>query len=126
MVYHVLANVVAVIHTLVVITVVTVTFMAVTGKLVARPKLEAAYYVLMALVIYSDLVLGQCTLTTMEKDFLNQWRPGSAHFQSFLMYHLPFIPSDLIRWVAKIVVIGGLAGALGWRGWHIFRIRQKV
>lgn len=113
--YFWLANLVALIHGTVVITVIVGAMAAIIGVLRRRPRLEAAYYALFALVILSDFLLGECFLTGLEKHLRELHQPGSAYRGSFIGHYFPFVPRFVHAWIGPALVVGAIAAFPFWR-----------
>lgn len=113
--YFWLANLVALIHGVIVISVITGALAAILGILRRHSRLEAAYYALLALVILSDILLGECFLTSIEKHLRELHRPGTAYRGSFIGHYFWFVPRFVHAWVGPVLVVGAIAAFPLWR-----------
>ena len=113
--YFWLANLIAATHLLAVACVVLGALAAITGLLRRRPALERAYYVLLALVIASDRLLGDCFLSLWEQALREIDQPGSAYRHSFIREYLAFIPPELHARGTVPLFVAAILAAPFWR-----------
>lgn len=113
--FYWLANLVALLHGLLICGVVVGALMAVAGVLRRYPRWERAYYALIAALIASDLFLGECALTGLEQLLRNLDRPGSAYKGSFIGHYFPFLPRFIHQQIGPALIIGSILALLFWR-----------
>jgi hypothetical protein len=114
-IFYWLANTVALTHGLLVIAVVCGSFAAAIGTLRLRPKVERVYYAVVAALIASDIFLGGCALTNLEKWLLESSAPGSAYQGSYLGHYFTFLPPVVHDRGGPALVVIGLLAFPGWR-----------
>ena len=114
--YLFLAKFVAVVHLLSVAAVVAGSLAAVAGRLRRFPRWQAAFHGLLALVILSDRLYGDCVLTAWEKELRNLAAPGSAYRNSFIGHTMPWLPHWIHADIGPALVVAAL---LAWpfRSW---------
>ncbi len=110
-----LANLVAITHGLLVIAVISGSLAAVIGLLRHMPKLERAYYALVVALIASDLFLGGCALTGLEKRLREANAAGSAYRDSYIGHYASFLPPVVHDYGGPALVAMGLLALPGWR-----------
>jgi hypothetical protein len=110
-----LANLVAMVHTLVVTSVVLGGLAAITGVLRRYPRWELLYYVLLAGLIISELLFGRCFLTNWEKLLRNRHDPGSAYGGSFIGHYCPWLLPLVHAGLGHALIAAALLAALIWR-----------
>ena len=110
-----LANLVAVIHGLSVAAVVIGSVAAICGALRRYPRWRVAFYALLAGVILSDLLLGECLLTGLEQRLRNLAVPGAAYRSSFIGHYLPWLPHWIHADIGPALVIAALLAYPAWR-----------
>lgn len=113
--YAWLANLVAVTHGLVVVAVVVGSVAAMAGVLRRHPPWERAFYALLAVVLASEALLGECFLTGWEKTLRHWHEPGSAYRGSFIGHYLPFLPRPVRAWAGVLLITGALLALPFWR-----------
>lgn len=96
---------------------------AMVGQLRHRGRLRTAFYLLLALMAASDLLLGECALTQVERAVRSADRPGSAYRESFVMHYMPWLPARVGASAGRVLVIGAL---LAWPAWGALdRLRAR-
>jgi len=110
-----LANSVVVIHGLLVISVVSGMLAAIPGVLRRYPRLEAFVYFLLACVLTSQMLVGECVLTGLEKYFRRLADPASAYRNSFIGHYFPWIPIGFVNTVGPTLFALGLLALPFWR-----------
>jgi hypothetical protein len=123
-VYGALADVVALTHGLLILCVVSGSVAAVAGLLRRRPRLAAAFYTLILLVIASDRLLGDCALTQLEQSLRNDALPGSAYRGSFIGHYFGFLPPFVHHWIGPAIIVAALAAYPCW-WWVDRRVRAE-
>jgi hypothetical protein len=111
----ILANLVALIHGLVILCVISGSVAAMSGWLRRYPRLELAFYFILILVVASDLLAGQCLLTGLEQSLRNSHLPGTAYRGSFIGHYAPFLPAFIHTYGGPALVAGALAAFPAWR-----------
>ena len=124
MLYLWLANLLAVVHGLVVVLVVAGAVAFLLGASRRYRHWQAAYWVVLVLVIAFDVLLGECVLTTWENALRERARPGSGYRDAFIPHYLPFLPRFVLRWGGTIVVVLAILAGLGWRWLPRLRARR--
>jgi hypothetical protein len=119
------ANLVAVAHGLTVLCVVTGAAMALAGVLRKYRRWEAAYYVLLLLVILSDIWMGECVLTEWEQRLRERHQPGSAYRGSFIGHYFGFLPRFVHTHIGPALVISALLAFPFWRLTDYARKRRQ-
>ena len=92
--YSVLANAVAVLHGILILALATGGAWILAGR--GSATLRRAYIVLLGSLALSQVLLGECFLTGLEKNLRNADRPGSAYSGAFITHYVPFLPASLI------------------------------
>lgn len=110
-----LANIVLVVHGMLVFCVVTGMLAAIPGILRRYPRLEAFVYFLLGCVLLSQILRGECVLTALEKYFRNIDLPGSAYRNSCMGHYLTWIPIPVINFVGPTLFALGLLAVPFWR-----------
>jgi len=110
-----LANGVVILHGLLVITVVSGMLAAIPGVLRRYPRVEALVYFLLACVLTSQLLAGECVLTGLEKYFRRLYDPASAYRNSFIGHYFPWIPIWFVNTVGPTLFALGLLALPFWR-----------
>jgi len=110
-----LANIVVVLHGLLVISVVSGMLAAIPGVLRRYPRVEAFVYFLLACVLTSQLLYGECVLTGLEKYFRRLYDPASAYRNSFIGHYFSWIPIGFVNTVGPILFALGLLSLPFWR-----------
>ena len=110
-----LANLLALVHGLVVALVVAGAVAFLLGASRRYRRWHTAYWVLLALIVAFDVLLGECVLTTWENALRERARPGSGYRDAFIPHYLPFLPPFVLRWGGTIVVIAAILAGLAWR-----------
>jgi hypothetical protein len=113
--FYWLANLVVVMHALVVASVVTGSLAAIAGLLRRYPRGELAYYALLAGLIASELLLGRCFLTDCEKLLRNRHDPGSAYRGSFIGQYCPWLLPLVHAGLGKALIAAAFLAAPIWR-----------
>jgi hypothetical protein len=113
--YFWLANLVVLLHALLVTCVVLGAAAAVTGRLRRYPRLERVFYLLLGAVIVSQLCVGDCVMTLWEKSLRNLYQPGSDYRESCIGHYLPWLPPFVLPWVGPALVISALLAFPFWR-----------
>jgi len=90
-------------------------FAAIAGRLRGRPRIEVAFYVMLAAIVFFDLVVGECIVTTGEKRLRNLAEPGSAYTNSFLGHYAPWLPARQYSVASVVVVALAVLAAPAWR-----------
>jgi hypothetical protein len=88
---------------------------AIAGRLRRRLRAEAAFYVVLAAIIFFDLVVGECIVTTGEKRLRDLAEPGSAYTNSFLGHYAPWLPARPYSVVSVVLVAFAVLAAPAWR-----------
>jgi len=115
MMYFWLANTVALVHGLAVFVIISGAIAAILGVLRRWRSLEAAYYLLLLLVILSEWMWGECFLTGLEKHLRELHQPGSAYRSSFIGHYSPFVPRFIHAWIGPALIIGAIVALPLWR-----------
>ena len=110
-----LADVVAVVHGALVLSVVCGAVLAMAGALRHHQVWERAYYALLFLVIAANVLTGDCPLTRWEQGLRNASQPGSAYCNSFIGHYLPWLPPGVLAWIGPTLMAGALLAAPLWR-----------
>jgi hypothetical protein len=110
-----LANLVAAAHGTLVVCVVAGSLAAMAGALRRHHRLEMAFYALLAAVIASEVLFGECFLTGLEQFLRNADRPGSAYRGSFLGYYCPLLPPIVQTHAGPALIAGALLAFSFWR-----------
>src|SRR2546421_659130 len=113
--YSALANVVAVTHGLIVLCVVVGSVAAVFGLLRRSRRIQWSFCSLLVALILSDLLLGSCALTELEKNLRNAAQAGSAYKESFIGHYFPMLPPKVHDFAGPTLVVAGLAAIPYWR-----------
>jgi cytochrome c biogenesis protein CcdA len=113
--YLLAANLIAIVHGLTVLCVVIGAVMALTGVLRRHRRWEAAYYLLLFLVILSDVWMGECVLTEWEQRLRDLHQPGSAYRGSFIGHYFGFLPRPLHTHIGPALIAGALLAFPLWR-----------
>lgn len=110
------ANVIALIHALLIALVVGGALVAATPRLVLRfPRwLIVAYLISVGGTLLSDLMFGDCLLTQWERTLRNQATPGSAYGETFLQHYFGFLPSALTQPSHFSSYLGVILGITAW------------
>jgi hypothetical protein len=115
-----LANLVALTHGALVVFQVISAMAAAAGVLRRHPCWERFYYALVAGIIASDLLIGECILTRWEKALRNRDLPGSAYRGSFIGHYAPWLPPVLLTWLVPALIVVGVLAFPVWR-WVDYR-----
>ena len=99
-------------------------FAAIAGRLRGRPRIEVAFYVMLAAIVFFDLVVGECIVTTGEKRLRNLAEPGSAYTDSFLGHYAPWLAARPYNAVSVVVVVLAVLAAPAWRAADHWRRRR--
>ena len=110
-----LASVLALLHGLLFALMTVGCFAAIAGRLRRRPHIEAAFYVVLAAIVFFDLVVGECIVTTWEKRLRDLAEPGSAYPNSFLGHYVPWLPARPYGVVSVVLVALAVLAAPAWR-----------
>jgi hypothetical protein len=124
MIYLGLASVVALLHGSIVTAVVIGAVAAMGGLLRRHPRWELLYAALLLSLVLSDLLLGDCLLTRVEKDLRNLAVPGSAYRGSFIGHYFPWVPHFVHAYIGPALVGAGLLALPLWR-WVERRERRR-
>jgi len=98
---------------------------AMAGLLRHRRRLRSAFYGLLALMAASDLLLGECALTQVERALRDSAQPGSAYRESFVMHYMPWLPARVGANAGRVLVIGALLAWPAWGACDRFRARAR-
>jgi len=120
--YEIAANVIALIHAVLIALVVGGALVALTPGVVLRvPRwLIGGYLISVGGTLLSDLFLGECILTQWERTLREQALPGSAFHETFLQHYFGFLPSALTQPSHFPSYLGVI---LGITAWAFFRLR---
>lgn len=110
-----LANGVLVLHGLLVISVVGGMIASIAGVLRRYRYAERFVYFLLACVLTSQVLLGECVLTDLEKYFRGRYDPATAYHNSCLGHYLPWIPIGFINIAGPLLFALGLLALPFWR-----------
>ncbi len=110
-----LANGVTLLHGMLVIGVVSGTAAAIAGRLRRWPRLERLYYFLVACVLTSQFVRGECILTVLEKTLRTRHDPQSSYHNSCLLHYMPWLPLWGINVLGPALIVLGLLSFPFWR-----------
>jgi hypothetical protein len=110
-----LANLLTLVHGLLILCVITGAVAAMGGRLRRARRLETAYYSLLAAVIASDVLLGECLLTGLEKSVRSAYHPHTAFTGSYIHHYLPFLPPFIHTYIGPAIVAGALVAYPAWR-----------
>jgi len=120
-----LANFVTLTHALLVVGQILGGAAAISGLLRRSRSLERIYYALLAGVVASDLLLGECFLTHWEKVLRDWHEPGSAYRGSFIGHYVPGLPPALLAWFIPALIAAAVLAYPFWR-WIDARSRSKA
>ncbi len=120
-----LASVLALLHGLLFALMTVGCVAAIAGRLRGRPRFEIAFYVVLAAIIFFDLVVGECIVTTWEKRLRDLAEPGSAYTDSFLGHYAPWLAARPYSVVSVIVVALAVLAAPAWRAADHLRRRRR-
>jgi hypothetical protein len=122
--YAALAGTVAAAHGALVACVVVGSIAAILGRLRARRRIAALFYSLLGLVIASDVLLGECALTRLERRLREAAGPGSAYHGSFIGHYFGFLPPFVHHWIGPALVVAALVAYPAW--WWADRRRITI
>ena len=123
--YFWLANLVALLHALLVTYIVFGTVAAVTGRLRRYRRLEILLYLLVGAVIVSEVCAGDCLLTLWEKALRDRYQLGSAYPESYIAHYLPWLPAFVLHWIGPLLMLSALLAFPFWR-WRDRRRNERV
>ncbi len=106
---------VALLHGAVVVCVLLGTAAAIVGMLRRHPRREKLYYLLLACVLTSQFVRGECILTVLEKTLLRAHNSSAVYHNSFLLQYLPWLPPWTINFLGPVVLLLSLLAYPYWR-----------
>lgn len=113
--YRTLANAVAIVHGLLVLTVTVGSIAAFAGWFRNRTALTVLFALLLLSLVISDRFLGECALTGLEQRLRNLDAPGSAYTGSFIGRYFGFIPAWMHEWLGPALVVGSLIAIPAWQ-----------
>lgn len=123
--YLALANLVMVLHGLLVVCVVSGIVLAICGILKRYRIPEYIFYLLVVGVLTSQFAYGECIMTVWEKSLRNRYMPGSAYHNSCIGHYLPWIPPIVYSVIGPCLLILSILALPFWR-YRDYRDRQRL
>jgi len=118
----VLAGIVALLHGLLILCVIAGSAAAISGRILRNRRVSRAFYTLILLVVASDVLLGECALTRLERSLRESAQPGSSYRGSFIAHYFGFLPPMVHHWIGPALVVSALAAYPYW----LWRERKAV
>ena len=109
-----IARLIAVIHGLLILCVISGAVAAILGRLRRNRRLSRVYYTIILFVVASDVFLGECVLTRWERSLRDASGPGLSYQGSYIAHYFGFLPPAVHHWIGPALVVSALAAYPYW------------
>jgi hypothetical protein len=113
--YLILANFVAALHGCLIVCVITGAVAAISGLLQRRRRVAILFYSLIAALIASDILVGECVLTRWERGLRGLQSPGAAYHGSYIHHYFSCLPPVIHSFGGPALVVVALLAFPLWR-----------
>jgi hypothetical protein len=124
--YLILANFVAVLHGCLIVCVITGTVAAISGFLHRRRRVAILFYSLIAALIASDVLVGECVLTRWERGLRNLQSPDAAYHGSYIHHYFSCLPPVIHSFGGPALVVASILAFPIWRWIEGRRTKPKI